>query len=189
MGVVQLHNYSGNMNYDEDYNKVDSTLKNSQATIEVFKGDNKEADATIDFDKLEEGNVSDLYYYAYGIEISNNGNDVKILPIEKFDKAVNAYGTANLKAYLPSLIERADAYLVDENTAEFSEARAEIAQKLTAAKELNIATADFQSLIGATLGLKVAISNMAYLTGELYGEDGYDDGDNFYPNYDYEEEY
>lgn len=187
--IFYLHNYSGNMNYDEDYNKVDSTLKNSQATIEVFKGDNKEADATIDFDKLEEGNVSDLYYYAYGIEISNNGNDVKILPIEKFDKAVNAYGTANLKAYLPSLIERADAYLVDENTAEFSEARAEIAQKLTAAKELNIATADFQSLIGATLGLKVAISNMAYLTGELYGEGGYDDGDNFYPNYDYEEEY
>lgn len=168
--IFYLYNFSGN---------YDSTLAKSGAKVKVFKGDSTVADYELAIEDLADDNT-DRFYYAYGIEISDNGQNIKVVPIDKFDKEVSSKKTANLKTYLPTLIDLS-TQLLEAYAESDAEEKVILQDALNTAKEADIETLDFENLIDTALSLKIAYSNFKSAVGE--GIDSTNDDDNWYDEY------
>lgn len=162
--IFYLHNFSGNSEgvYDPDtdeYEEIETSLADSEAVIKVYKGNSVEATQTIKIADLKSA-TKDQYFYAYGIEISNDGKDINIVPINKFDNFVDEYNLADLKGYLPMLISEAESYLEDVDLT--LESYQNLQKEYEVAKTVNPATANYETLIEVTLNLKIALEEVYY---------------------------
>lgn len=151
--IFYLNNFSGN--YDS-YDEQLTTLANSKAVIKIYKGDSVTATKTIKIEDLK-SDSKDTYFYAYGIEISNNGQDINIIPIEKFDNTIDEIKLANLKEYLPTLLSDYSYLLLEGNVD--SENYLKFKEAYDVAQALNISTASFEELLNATLTLKITVQD------------------------------
>lgn len=142
--IFYLHKYAG-----------ESTLRKSDAKIEIYKGDSKQADQTMSIDPAEATEGKESYLIAYGIEISNNGQQIQLIPIKKFEKNIDIEGYTNLKPYLLKLISTGDDYLKNNPTIDTKD---KIEAALTEAKNVDTNSANFETLLKATVALKVALN-------------------------------
>lgn len=71
-----MHNYSGQY-------RGDTSLRKSLANVKVFKGKSQTADQTF---TVPEGEGNELYWVVFAMEISNNGQNVNIIPINELEK-------------------------------------------------------------------------------------------------------
>lgn len=165
--IFYLHKFDG-----------ESTLRKSDAKIEIYKGDSKQADQTMALDSAEATEGTESYLIAYGIEISNNGQQIQLIPIKKFEKNIDIEGYTNLQVYLPQLINTGQKYLED-NSSIPAETKNKIEAALTEAKQVDLNSANFETLLNATVALKVTLNENT----SLYQDEEFEDEEEYNSEY------
>lgn len=173
--IFYLHNFSGNYqeiyNPDtDDYEEVKTSLADSEAVIKVYKGNSVEAVKTIKIADLQ-STSKDLYFYAYGIEIKNNGQDINIIPVNKFDSYVDSYDLTDMKSYLNTIKNSSENFLANEDIDKTKESYQAFIKAFEEAKLVDAETADFETLLNKTLSLKSALSSASMDYYDEYYED------------------
>lgn len=112
--IFFVHNYSA----DPDFGDEDTTLRNSNAKVQIFKGNSIVADETFN---VPTGTDDEYYWVVFRLDINNNGEDVSITPID----------------YLVDFADWDDSDFIPGEIQQFKDPRVAIQQKLDYVQSLD----------------------------------------------------
>lgn len=149
-----VHNYSGNyvdryVNSDGEVTTGDTiTLRNSDAKVQIYKGNSIVADKTY---SVPTGTDNEFYWVVFSLDVSNGGEDVSITDID----------------YLTDFAAWDDYDVIPDEVQQFKDPRHAIEQKLAYAQNLHSTD---QALATAVAEGQAILANQNATQAELYAK-------------------